>query len=539
MNKNILKTKKFKYGSVAAALTVIVIALVLVLNVIITSLSSTYSWYTDLTGSSIYSVTDKFCEVLDDIVNPEGGEKAYVNIVIMMDEDEFAAYNAYTGYVYRTIKQMEKKFDNIKLISKNILKNPGDKKPYQLNDADPVYTTDVAIELADENHTALTESIPKRYAIENFFSTTVNSQTGKTQVYGYNAEIAFLSAIERLVNYSDRPTAYYLQGHGEPSLDSVTDWTELLDKSGYEVKAINLASEDFPYEANEKHNSDILLINCPVYDLLAPTEDDPDTVSEAKKIRSFLQNNYGNLIVMEDSSTPTLYALEELISEWNLGFGSSVIDTSHSVSGSGAIKIFADYKELESTNTVAHGLLSRIVDTGSSESYPDAIFSSPKSVVIKNDADGNGVSDSKSANNTDGMLVGINSGDHGACEILASYKTAVCNGAAGSVPLAGMAYVTWDRNDDNDTYSCVFCFGSGSFVGESPINNSIMKLTLSFINRNESVSYEGIDIKRFDDQALSAVSTADANAWTIVCVVVIPLVIMGFGAYVWIRRRHS
>ena len=57
MKNSIFKSKKFKYGGSAAALTVIVIALVLILNVVFTSLANTNGWYTDLTGASIYSRT--------------------------------------------------------------------------------------------------------------------------------------------------------------------------------------------------------------------------------------------------------------------------------------------------------------------------------------------------------------------------------------------------------------------------------------------------------------------------------------------------
>ena len=53
MKNSVLKSKKFKYGGSAVALTVIVVALTLLLNVVVTSLSSTNSWYTDLTGASI------------------------------------------------------------------------------------------------------------------------------------------------------------------------------------------------------------------------------------------------------------------------------------------------------------------------------------------------------------------------------------------------------------------------------------------------------------------------------------------------------
>ena len=542
MKNSVFKSKKFKYGGRAVALTVIVIALVLILNVVVTSLASTNSWYTDLTGASIYSISDDFEQELDKILNPEGGEKKYINIVIMMDEDRFSVNSAYTNYVYHTIKQIEKRFDNVRLVSKDIIKNPEEKTRYQLNEADAIYTTDVAIELADANGNPIIERAPKRYSLENFFTwmNTTNESTGQTtkSIYAYNAEVAFISAISRLVNFADRPTAYYLQGHGEPTLDQASDWVDLLDKIGYNVKAINLSYEDFPYESGAKHNSDVLIINAPIYDLLAPTSENPDMVSEAKKIREFLQTNYGNLIVMENSSTPKLHALEELLSEWNLGYGSSVTDNAHSVSGSNGVKIFADYSELDAKNIMARGLLSRIIDTDTSESYPDAIFNSAKSVIVKNDENGDGMSDTRT-NNTDGQLVALESGDHGTYELLPSYKTAECNGEKGSVALAAFSRVVWDKNDTNGTYSCVFCFGSSTFVDpQIPINNSIMNMVFSYINRNESVNYENISMKKFDSNGLS-VSTSAATTWTVVCVAVLPVLIIAFGTFVWIRRRHS
>ena len=543
MKNSIFKSKKFKYGGSAAALTVIVIALVLILNVVFTSLANTNGWYTDLTGASIYSISDAFEKALDDILNPEGGEKKYVNIVLMMDEDRFSLNSAYTNYVYHTIKQTEQKFDNVKLISKDIVKNPEEKTRYQLNEADVIYSTDVAIELADSNHSPIIDKVPKRYSIENFFTwmTKTNETTGKTtkSIYAYNAEVAFISAISRLVNFADRPTAYYLQGHGGPTLEQAYNWTAFLEQIGYNVKAINLSYEDFPYENGSKHNSDVLIINAPIYDLLAPTSENPDIVSEAKKIREFLQTNYGNLIVMENSSTPKLYALEELLSEWNLGYGASVKDNAHSVSGSNGVKIFADYSELDSANIMARGLLSRIIDTDSSESYPDAIFDSAKAVIVRNDENGDGMSDTRTTNNTDGQLVGLQSGDHGTYELLPSYKTAECDGERGSVALAAFSRVVWDKNDENGTYGCVFCFGSSAFVDpQIPINNSIMNMVFSYLNRNESVSYENIGMKKFDSNGLS-VSTSAATTWTVVCVAVIPVLIIGFGTFVWIRRRHS
>ena len=64
-------------------------------------------------------------------------------------------------------------------------------------------------------------------------------------------------------------------------------------------------------------------------------------------------------------------------------------------------------------------------------------------------------------------------------------------------------------------------------------------MVFSYINRNESVSYEGISMKKFDSEGLSGVSTSAATAWTVVCVAVIPVLVLALGTFVWIRRRHS
>ena len=44
MKKNLIHSRKFRHGSVAAALTVLIIAAVVILNVIASALAARYSW---------------------------------------------------------------------------------------------------------------------------------------------------------------------------------------------------------------------------------------------------------------------------------------------------------------------------------------------------------------------------------------------------------------------------------------------------------------------------------------------------------------
>ena len=85
MKKVNFNKRNLKYGGFSILLTAVIVAAVIVLNVAITSLGSTFSWFTDLTGSAIYSVSDAFYENLDNImsVNSDSDDKndLYINIV--------------------------------------------------------------------------------------------------------------------------------------------------------------------------------------------------------------------------------------------------------------------------------------------------------------------------------------------------------------------------------------------------------------------------------------------------------------------------
>ena len=50
--------------------------------------------------------------------------------------------------------------------------------------------------------------------------------------------------------------------------------------------------------------------------------------------------------------------------------------------------------------------------------------------------------------------------------------------------------------------------------------------------------FSDIKYKSFDQNSLSS-TTAQANTWTVMFVIVLPLAVAAAGVIVWIRRRHS
>ena len=94
MNKNVFNNRKFKHGSVSVALTVLIIAAVVILNVIASALATRFSWmYLDMTAEGLYTLSDDCIDLLErsfvDIVN----ERKALNVELPKTNAEIAKEN--------------------------------------------------------------------------------------------------------------------------------------------------------------------------------------------------------------------------------------------------------------------------------------------------------------------------------------------------------------------------------------------------------------------------------------------------------------
>ena len=507
--------RNLKYGSLSVVVTVIFVALVIIFNIIATS----FSPYTDMTASGFYSLSDDFTEEMNKLLQPESGDEVYLNIVLLAEEDVFRNASQMTMMLYQTFKELVKTFDNINLVAYNTTVHPELAERYKTTALDTLALDDVVFELCDEKGVALTNTPAKKYTARSFFMMDSDTST----YIGYNAETKILSAVALLTGKAEKPTAYYLQGHSEPTLEEAADWQEVLELGGFEVKAINLSNENFEQTSGD----DIIIINCPKFDLVSTT-----SLSEVKKIREFLGSNYGNMIVVEDASTPKLPALEGLLSEYGLGFGGSVTDNQHSVSSSGASKLIADYSQTYNPNLSEQPMSGQILGKlfgKKSTNLPTTIFTTPKEVIIYDASE---------------VVSGVNA-SKSTFALLQSYNTSQTRNANGeivngSVALLGVSRIIWELNAGEISY--VVALSSADFLSaeyENSCANRNIILEMLRLMWDNTISYDNIDYKAFDDNALTDVSTAAANTWTILCVVAIPVAIALCGVVVYVRRRHS
>ena len=62
--------KKLRYGSTSAAITALVVAIVIFVNVVFTFFSAKFLWYSDMTSSNLFTLSDEAKALLDTIDAP-------------------------------------------------------------------------------------------------------------------------------------------------------------------------------------------------------------------------------------------------------------------------------------------------------------------------------------------------------------------------------------------------------------------------------------------------------------------------------------
>ena len=117
MLSNILKNRRLRMGSFATVLTVIFIAVLIILNMIVSAISERYPIQLDLTTGKIYGLSDETIEYLKTV------EKD-VNIYVLATEDSFGSPNEYYLQAAETIKKFPQYNSKIKVQFIDLAKDP-------------------------------------------------------------------------------------------------------------------------------------------------------------------------------------------------------------------------------------------------------------------------------------------------------------------------------------------------------------------------------------------------------------------------------
>ena len=493
MNKELFKTKRARYGSVAVAFTVIFIAAIIVFNVIFTALSNKYGFFVDMTDNSMYSLSEETKNLLADVREP-------VRIIFMSPEEDIVT-GVYTSLIWNLAKSLEREFDFITVDYIDTISNPGLSSKYTTTTAESVFMTDVVVEQVSRG-TFL------KYSQSAFFM--YDDESG--EMLGFNGELKFVSAILQLTA-KDEMIMYYTTGHGETMPKALI---ELFTNAGFKAKQIDLAHEDLDDDAR------VLIIYDPTYDFIGTAAED-GAKSEIDKIDDFL-DAFGNLMVFVNPDTPALPDLYEFLEEWGISYKQSTIvkDKASSLTTDG-YTISATY----TTEGLGSSLHKHIREN--LESQPMAVVKRAMPIDILYAE----------------KWVAIGDAQRDVSAVLTSTPSAeaVCRGVLVGTDTYNLVTLSRESRYDKNTlrYSYVFASGSTMFADETYLNSSSYSNNDIVYNMMLNMGLDkvpvSIDYKKFDDSTLD-ITTKTATAWTVVLAVVVPVVVLGAGLLVCTRRKH-
>ena len=294
-----LHGKKFRYGSVSVALTVVIVAAVILFNAAFTALARKNLWYIDMTPEPRFTLSDAAKTYLD-------GLDADKEVVVQFcDSKDAWESNSTQREVLKTVEDMAKEHSNIKLEFINIYANPTAVAGYSERTGKAVTTQNVIIKSGTE---------VRMHALKEFFTFDSTQQN----ITGYNGEQIIVSSM-LAVTQAEMPLLCATNNHGEQDLfDADNGVLFLMEQIGFKIQYINLELEEIPADCR------LLLVYGPTRDFLerSATSD----VSEIDKLEAYLAGNRSMMIFFNDH-TPKLPNLEQFLGEWGIAIARKTDET--------------------------------------------------------------------------------------------------------------------------------------------------------------------------------------------------------------------
>lgn len=257
-------------GSYSLAVTAIVLAILIVVNLLVSALPTTLTKY-DISSSKLYSITSNTKVVVNALE-----KDVTIYWVVQSDKEDDILENLLNKY--------ESLSDHIEVVKKN-------------PDVFPTFTAQYTSETVPNNSLIVECGERNRYiSFQDIYLTETNMMSYSYEQY-FDGEGAITSAIDYVVN-EEQPQLYLLEGHGESELPS--NFTDQLAKENVELNTISLLNVDeVPEEA------DCVMIYAPSSDI---SEEEKDMLIEYAE-------NGGKLLVMAgptaDGELENLYGVLE------------------------------------------------------------------------------------------------------------------------------------------------------------------------------------------------------------------------------------
>ena len=322
--KKLKNRKKLKYGGLATAITVIFVAVVVLVNVVVTQLDKRFpNAKLDLTTANLYEISD---ETLDYIRNLDKD----VDVAISSDEATFTS-DKYNKMIAETLSKYQGYSDRINVTYFDTTKDPDVLSKYQELYGGSIQSGQVIINSGKRikvynTQTDMFEVDQQKYQYYQYgmasFSDCITAFKGEQTLTSgiMNVTDSNPKTVGILATSNGSPIFAQTSSSADPNTYAFYAMENLLDENGYDVKRLDMMTDEL-----DTATYDILILPAPKTDL---------TMDSIQKLQDFMYNdgNLGKQLVYiadyTQSSTPNLDAF---LKEWNVQVDySSVIDENNS-----------------------------------------------------------------------------------------------------------------------------------------------------------------------------------------------------------------
>ena len=554
--------RKIRYGGTSLAITALIIAVVIILNAIMTLLTKRFMWYGDMTPDLHFTISDECFDLIgevkdDDINSPvemidkfRADNKAYnsangltegsegyrdenvmINILFPVEPDALES-DSTTLYVKENAEELRAKFpDYITTEYVNSISNPKRFEKYLSSNTERISLDSIIIECGSE------------FRVRTLRSFYVFN---KEEPYAYNGEKAFASSI-LAVTRAEMPLACYTVNHGEKfPLSAEVDadgnqlvpFLDVLENAGYRAQPIDLSSEEIPEECR------LLITFNPKQDFISGNNG-LEKEGELKKLDAYLADRNAFMVFL-DHTTGELENLEEFLGEWGLAVRRNgddpivVKDTQHA-NLSNYEAVIGNYDTNDIMDGWAQGLSAKVI-------FEDAM-------AIEYARDYKVTTQPLATDETKSFEIGGNVAYNRAVfTMFKSFETASGYAAGSEVAKATasdpfkLMGVSVETHYEQEKYSLIedsayvmLCgstdFASEKYLYSNSYGNEDLLLSVFQMCGREPVPV-GLDFKEFANYEIEEISKGDATKYT-VALTVAPMVIALFaGVFVLVRRKN-
>ena len=461
--------------------TALFLLAILVLNIVIFVFATAFSWYFYADERYEHTISDATDSFLARMEHP-------VTVSFCSAEEDLEA-SATSSLVYETAKQYAARHEGLVSIGEfyNVYTDYAKMKAYS-EKTGSVVTKDTVIVESDIECYALTMS--------NFFLLD-----GSGNIRAYNGEEAFASAFLRVQTEKEKlPSAYFTVDHGENY--AIEPLLSQIFYAGYDIgveklNTVKLCDEDVP------SNASLLVISNPIYDF---ETSNGGVATEIDRLAAYIERG-GQVYITLDAgraSYSELHNLRALLKEYGLATEEMpVVDFENGIPGEE--RIFSVSYALEGVGKTLGERVARYNDS---------------SVLVRDMAPIT-ASENQKGMTVSSLLVTKESAVHGDSKgsfIVAAYAAGE-NGAG--IVLSTSGYINFDDAINTDKYA----------------NEDFLYESLSLLGCDTALS--GCTMLSLVDTGLQDLTNAEANAFSIITVAVLPvtLLFVGIGVTLYRRRR--